>query len=243
MHAPQRTLVHCAHHKIGTVWWGNILRAVAEQCGVPYAGVAGGDVPSAADVYLFEHSRHFDRARFEGRPFRGTHMIRDPRDIIVSGYFYHLWTAEPWANLPRPRYEGRSYQEELNRRGRHDGLMLEIERVALGELLREMLAWDYTQPDFLELQYENVIADERAWFDRAFRHFGFTGRDVERGLDIVAEMSFSRVAGRAVGEVGTATHLRSGRPGEWREHLAPDHLQRWQELAGDAVIGLGYSPA
>jgi hypothetical protein len=242
MHAPPYTLVHCAHHKVGTVWWGNVLRTVAKQCGVRYAEVAGGDGPIAADVYLFQHSRHFDRARFTGRPFRGTHMIRDPRDIVVSGYFYHLWTTEPWANLPDPRYGGRSLREELNRRDRHDGLLLEIERVILGDPLRDMLTWDYAQPEFLELRYEDVIADEAGSFDRAFRHFGFTGRDVGRGLDIVAEMSFSRVAGRTVGEVGTATHLRSGRPGEWREHFDAYHLERWQQLAGAAVARLSYSP-
>jgi len=242
MRAPRVTLVHCAHHKVGTVWWGNILRTMAERCGVQYAQIASGDEPIAAEVCLFEHSRHFDRASFAGRPFRGTHMIRDPRDVVVSGYFYHLWTTERWANLPDARYGGRSYREELNRRDRHDGLMLEIERVTLGQLLREMLTWDYAQPEFLELRYEDVIANEAAWFDRAFRHFGLTGRDVDRGLDIVAEMSFSHVAGRTVGEVGTTSHLRSGRPGEWREHLDAAHLERWQELAGGAVAQLGYSP-
>ena len=33
-------------------------------------------------------------------------MIRDPRDVIVSGYFYHQWTDEPWANEPRPELGG-----------------------------------------------------------------------------------------------------------------------------------------
>src|SRR3954466_12518100 len=110
MSAPACALVHCAHHKVGTVWWGNILRAVAQRCGVGYAEISRGNVPGSAAVYLFQHSRHFDRAPFTGRPFRGTHMIRDPRDVLVSGYFYHLWTAERWANLPDPRYEGRSYR-------------------------------------------------------------------------------------------------------------------------------------
>jgi hypothetical protein len=167
-------------------------------------------------------------------------MIRDPRDVLVSGYFYHLWTDESWANLPDDRYQGRSYRGELNRRDRHDGLMLEMERMCLRGQLREMMAWDYTQPEFLELKYENVISDEIGSFERAFRHYGFRDREVRAGLEIVEKMSFRQVSGRDVGVIGTATHLRSGRPGEWREHLTADHLDRWRELAGDALTRLGY---
>src|SRR4051794_32795369 len=90
MSSPGFTLVHCAYHKVGTVWWGNILRAVAENCGLRYVEVSGPEEICSADVYLFQHSRHFDRSRFAETPFRGTHMIRDPRDVLVSGYFYHL---------------------------------------------------------------------------------------------------------------------------------------------------------
>jgi hypothetical protein len=119
--------------------------------------------------------------------------------------------------------------------------MLELERMCRVDQLPEMLAWDYSQPEFLELRYEDVIEDEAGSFDRAFRHFGFTGRDVGAGLEIVEQMSFHRVAGRKVGQVGPATHLRSSRPGEWREHFTADHLRRWQELVGDAVTSLGYA--
>lgn len=240
MTAPASVLIHCAHHKAGTVWWGNILRAVAERCAMPFAEVSSREFPGSAEVYLFQHCRHFDRSRFAGRPFRGTHMIRDPRDVVVSGYFYHLWTDEPWANRPDPRYGGRSYREELNRRDRHDGLLLEIERVCRGVELREVLAWDYSQPEFLELKYENVIADEARSFEHVFRHYGFGDRDVLRGLELVESMSFRRISGRDVGHEGSTTHLRSGRPGEWRTAFTAAHLERWRELTGDSLVTLGY---
>jgi len=232
-------LVHCAHHKVGTVWWGHILRRVAAQCGARYAEVCGKEWDPSAGVYLFQHSRQFDRGRFAGMPFRGTHMIRDPRDVIVSGYFYHLWTDEPWANHPDPRFGGRSYRQELNLRDRDDGLMLELERTCRGQV-RDMVTWDYGQPEFHELRYEDVMADEAGSFEQVFRHYGFRDRDIRRGLDVVEEMSFSRVSGRSVGSIGAASHLRSGRPGEWQANLTSAHLDRWRELAGDALSTLGY---
>jgi hypothetical protein len=237
--SPRGAVVHVGHHKVGTLWWGNILRSFAGHYALRFVELPDAQDRSA-DVYLFRHGRDFERARFAGRPFRGTHMIRDPRDVLVSGYFYHLWTEEAWANQPRDRYGGRTYREELNRRGRHDGLLLEMEYVCRRDQLRDMLSWDYSQPEFLELKYEDVIADESGSFDRAFRHYGFRDREVRAALDIVENVSFSRVSGRKVGEIGAATHLRSGRPGEWREHFTADHLARWQELAGDALTRLGY---
>ena len=93
------------------------------------------------------------------------------------------------------RYEGRSLREELNRRDKHDGLLLEMERMCRDQL-REMLAWDYAQPEFLELKYEGVIADEAESFDRVFRHYGFRDREVRAGLDIVEKMSLSHIRAR-----------------------------------------------
>ena len=47
----------------------------------------------------------------EGIPFKAIITVRDPRDIIVSGYFYHMTTHEPWVHQPRSDYGGKSYQE------------------------------------------------------------------------------------------------------------------------------------
>jgi hypothetical protein len=242
MGSPSGAVVHVAHHKVGTVWWGRILRAFALHYGLRFVQPPIEDGAQPADIYFFSHGRKFQRSDFADMPFRGTHMIRDPRDVLVSGYFYHLWTEERWANKPSDQFGGRSYREELNRRDRHDGLLLEMERMCRNDQLREMLDWDYSQPEFLELKYEDVISDESGSFERVFRHYGFRDREVRVGLGIAESMSFSRVSGRKVGEIGSAAHLRSGRPGEWREHLTAEHLDRWQELAGDALARLGYDP-
>ena len=40
-------------------------------------------------------------------PWRMVHLIRPPRDVIVSSYFYHLGTSEPWALEREPPWYGR----------------------------------------------------------------------------------------------------------------------------------------
>lgn len=103
-----------------------------------------------------------------------------------------------------------------------------------------MVRWDYDQREFLELRYEDVIADEAATFERVFGHYGLDESAAERGLAVVEAASFRNVAGRQVGDVAERSHLRSGRPGEWREHLSAAHIERMKELAGDGLIALGY---
>jgi len=166
-------------------------------------------------------------------------MIRDPRDVVVSGYHYHLWTKERWAHLPQEKYGGQSYQQHLKGLSKDDGLLAEIERSA-GTVIRDMAAWDYNRPEFLELRYETVLADEDSEFERAFRFYGFSDDAVAYALQVVVEQSFRTKTGRAVGETATNSHLRSGAPGQWREQFGPQHVERFKELAGESLVRLGY---
>lgn len=244
------TLVHCAHHKIGTVWWTRLFEELARlhglRCvhvGLPEGSTLQTPGPTSVaegDLYLYEHSRIFCRDHLTGRSFRATHMIRDPRDVAVSAYHYHLWTDEAWVHVPRGIYGGKSYQEHLASLDPADGLLLEIDWT-MRHQVRDMLGWDYSQREFLELRYEDVIADEADQFARVFQHYGFDERTTARGLAIVQSISFQQMTNRRVGETAARDHLRSGRPGEWRDHFGPAHVTRFKELGGAvALMQLGY---
>jgi hypothetical protein len=166
-------------------------------------------------------------------------MIRDPRDVVVSGYFYHLWTDEKWAHIPRDEWAGKTYQELLKSVDQSDGLIIEMRRFVEKDL-QEMLAWDYALPEFIELRYEDVIADEAGLFSRMFQHYGFRPDAVERATQLAMGLSFERVSKRRLGEVQESSHLRSGRPGQWREVFSREHAALFKELAGPALIKLGY---
>jgi hypothetical protein len=121
---------------------------------------------------LYGHSGRFDPDDFGPRPIRGTHLLRDPRDVAISGYHYHLWTDEKWVRLPRRKFKGRSYQEELRRLDPERGLLLEIEEMCTGRTsLEEMLEWDCQPEDFLELRYEDLVEDEVTMFTSVFQHY------------------------------------------------------------------------
>jgi hypothetical protein len=236
-------LVHCAHHKVGTVWFQRVLSTVAGFYGLRFTEVpASEDSPgsppvlaSDIDIVVYHRANDFRPEDLAGREYRGSHLIRDPRDMVVSGYHYHLRTDEPWVHEPKDRYGGLSYQAFLQGIDEHDGLMAEIERCARSSLA-EMAEWHYARPGILELRYEDAVRDEVETFTGLFRFYGFNDAAVERGLTIVEH--FSRRSGPHAGDADP--HVRSGQPGEWRRSFGVDHIARFKELTGDLVVRLGY---
>jgi hypothetical protein len=236
-------LVHGAHHKVGTVWFQRVLSTVSGFYGLRFAEVApsyGASEPVPAppaeiDVVVYDRANDFRPEALGSRSFRGSHLIRDPRDVVVSGYHYHRRTDEEWVRQPKERYGGLSYQAFLQAADEHDGIMAEIERCARSSLA-EMEAWPYDRPEILELRYEDAVRDEVATFTELFRFYGFHDEAVAHGITIVQQ--FSRQHGPHAGD--DDPHVRSGEPGEWRHYFEPDHVARFKELTGDLVVRLGY---
>jgi hypothetical protein len=218
------------------VWFIRVLSTVARRYGLHFQAGAQEELTASTEIFLQDHSR-INRTTLP--PHRGSHMIRDPRDMIVSGYHYHLWTEEQWARTPQKRYDGKSFQEALNNVGTKRGLILEMERFCR-EDLQDMLQWDYDDPAFLELKYEDVIAEESSHFEALFNHYGFHENAVEVGLKIAEYYSFQNVSGRSFGDVEEQSHLRSGRTSQWEDHFDDELKDRFKDLAGDAVVELGY---
>lgn len=57
-----------------------------------------------------------------GAPYRFIHGVRDPFEVVISGYQYHLRTTERWAKVPEARWNGTSYQRYLNQLPLHGSL-------------------------------------------------------------------------------------------------------------------------
>ncbi|MEO0679056.1 MAG: sulfotransferase domain-containing protein [Pseudomonadota bacterium] len=225
-------IVHGCHHKAGTVWFMRVLRAVSQRWSLPMLMGEQAELGREA-IFMQSHSR-IDPAALPRRR-RGTHMIRDPRDMIVSGYHYHKRTTEEWALQPRDRFGGKSYQAHLNGLDAHEGLAEEIRRFAERGQGRIMAAWTYAEPGFLEVRYEDMMQDEAGGWARIFDHYGFNARSRDEAVEIAMGFSLSKVKGKL-------DHVRSGRPEEWREQFSAEHRALFRELTGDLAAKLGYAP-
>jgi hypothetical protein len=47
-------------------------------------------------------------------------------------------------------------------------------------------------------------------------------------------------AARKPGQENTTSHFRKGIVGDWRNHFKETHIQRFKELAGEALMEWGY---
>ena len=109
--------------------------------------------------------------------------MRDPRDMIVSGYHYHKWTHEAWVH--RTDEAGLSYQDKLNAADKTAGLFMEIDHFIY--IYRDkLLAWDMEDPDILEVPYETLMSEARdRLYGDIFAHMGLTGAAHTLGVDLM----------------------------------------------------------
>ena len=221
------------HHKTGTVWLRRIFRRASVAFNLKFYEGDQEESPEHFDVFLQEHSK-FALATIAG-DYRGIHIIRDPRDRIVSGCFYHQKSDEPWLHQRREEFGGLTYQEKINSYGSNDEkLMFEMENAG-ADGIREMLAWNYEDPKFFEVKYEDLIKDENLeLFHSMYTFLGLPGFAIPRLLQISYENSLFS------GNVKKSVHVRSGSTSQWERYFGQRHKERFVQLFPNALASLGY---
>ncbi|MBE9192465.1 sulfotransferase domain-containing protein [Gloeocapsopsis crepidinum LEGE 06123] len=270
------TLAFFGHHKGATTWIRSVLRKVCSELRLKYA-IAG--APNKFDYNL---SRFIDQNKIDFlfyvnadyryvnslSNFKGFHVVRDPRDIIVSGYFSHRYShsTENWEKLI-------SHRAQLEKVSKEEGLLLEMEFSR--QFLEEMYHWNYNLPNVLELKMEDmiqnpyesfvnifqfleVIDDSRSNTQKCLKYFlskavvrklnKYTPFEVSckrilmsRLLEIVYINRFTHKSqGRRLGEEDITSHYRKGVPGDWKNHFNSEHVQFFKANYNDLLLKLGY---
>lgn len=234
-------IVVCTHHKTGSVWMANIFRAIKRHEKLNLHTKSQAELPQEADIFLQDHSKvdlKALKARFPKRGVRAVHVIRDPRDVIISGAFYHVKTVEKWANNPKKEYGGKSYRQAISALPTdHEKLVFEMDHTG-GKTIREMAAWDYAMKDTcFEAKYEDLIIDrDLKIFTPMMQFLGFEGPRLEMALKFVRELS---LFGGAAGS-DPADHIRSGEGRQWVRTFTPELKAAFKERFPDALQKLGY---
>lgn len=229
---PNKILIG-THHKTGTVWLSSIFHDICRYHSLTLYEGRQENLPAQYDVFMQDHS-FIDLASI-GAPYRGMHIIRDPRDVIISGCFYHQASCETWLHQARKDLQGLTYQEKINSyRNIDDQILFEMEHSGR-ENIGDMLRWDYNRSSFFEIKYEELIADtDLMLFHKLFIFLGFPGSAIPGLLAIAYNKSlFSGLHGKSV-------HIRSGKANQWKKYFKPIHKQRFIELFGDVLIRLDY---
>ncbi|MCI2401144.1 sulfotransferase domain-containing protein [Aliiroseovarius subalbicans] len=223
------------HHKVMTTYFTAVLRLLGAGVNLPYQKVHVEQPAPTSRLVLSMHGK-LDLPALGA--YRGVHVMRDPRDMIVSGYHYHKWTHEAWVH--RPDDNGQTYQQKLNEADKYHGLFLEIDHFIF--FYRDTLMhWNIADPDVLEVAYGDLMGPDRdQLYHMIFEHLGFEGRQLALGVDLMRLFEAKNRTGRRKGEVSAKSHLRSGKSGQWRDELEDDHLAYIERELGPVLRKFGY---
>jgi hypothetical protein len=222
------------HHKTGTVWMRKVFQTIARVHSLRFHVNVQDSLPANTDIF-FQNASKFELGTLP-RSYRGVHIVRDPRDVIVSACFYHQKAAEPWLHIPDPALDGKTYQQALNELPTlEDKLSFEM-RHATRRVIDAMAAWNYQDRNFLEVKYEDLIVDvDLVLFHRIFQFLGFPGQVIPSVLAIALDQSlFSGKSNSG------RTHVRSGAAAQWPRYFETRHKAEFLGLFGDVLVRLGY---
>ena len=183
---------------------------------------------------------------------RVSHFIRDPRDLMVSGYHYHKWTGEAWCNDESISYDhishhhlfkkyiggaelwplGVSYQEFINKVTKKQGLILEL--IWRKSHFETMQSWDYSSSNVLLLKYEDVIDHEEEFFEILFNHYNFPKEWLSDFLKIVSKHS------RKNARLSEKSHTRNGSAKQWASEFDDDIQAEFNSFYPTLLNKTGY---
>ena len=204
------------------------------------------------------------------RPDCAFHVIRDPRDIIVSAYFSHR-NSHRIDGLPHIA----AHRAALREVSTEEGLLLEME-FSRNELL-ELGDWDYANGRILEVKMEELTTRPYDTFVSIFRHLELLAPDepirthrraavwmgrlanrlarghglgwLRRRVPVTGETLLGTVyaqrfeaqtRGRSQGIEDATSHYRKGIAGDWENYFTSAHAERFVARFGDLLIKLGY---
>ena len=226
------------HHKCGTVYLYRIFTEICKIKELNFIIIEGSrSVPKTENSFLFFYNGLYQNHIIQPalKNYRGFHIIRDPRDIIVSGYFSHK-NSHSTNNIWGEEYLI-AHRKWLNDVSKDEGLMEEIK---IGYALNKISNWNFHDPNIFEIQFESLVTNP---FQVLSQVFNFIQIEIGQGEleNIIKKYSFENMTrGRKPGEEDQMHHFRKGTSGDWKNYFTKDHVELFKEKWGNLLIKLGY---
>lgn len=164
--------------------------------------------------------------------YRTVIMVRDPRDVLVSGYYSYAYShVAPKAEEKVDEFkEWREFVQNLT----VDEYAIEISQ-NLRTRLEKYLQVTAAYPDVCVLKYEEMIADFSTWLDHLLTYCQLEISDQLREK-LLAEAD--RSSSKKKEELNR--HRRQVTPGDHLRKLQPETIEYLNDYLADVLSGFGY---
>lgn len=165
--------------------------------------------------------------------YRTIVMLRDPRDVLVSGYFSYSTSHA----IPESTEKAKDFQQFRNR----------IKNLEIDDYVKEMCEntkWRMSQYMALKkatsssciLRYEDMIADFPNWFDALLEHCQWETSDALKS-QILSEAQRTRNPRKE----DVSNHRRQVTPGDYERKLKPETIEYLNEQLSEALSEFNYN--
>jgi hypothetical protein len=262
-------IIHCCHHKSGTVLMKNIHKMISTNLNLKFQDCKQKDLDKTTQVWLQHHSLvDFNLIK---QPYLMSHMVRDFREIIISGFAYHkkcnelhvihpgfikrrknkilnkIKSIEELNFLLESEWSNMSYQEILNNIDEQTGITFEmcIKAVKINNVMSN---WNYNRPNCLELKFEDFMNDFDIQLRKLFRFYEI---DTDKHEELIYHANKVNPINWNQEKVDNHKHVnvqsiieKNGkkvfRTDKWKDYFTDRHKQLFKERYNDLLIKLGY---
>lgn len=163
--------------------------------------------------------------------FRIVHLLRDPRDVIVSYFYHQISTLTEETALEMVRLD-RHGKVEMRPRWKRPFAR------RIGRRLRKYYGKSMGDAgEILRVRYEELLADGAAQVAGVLRFLN-VAESLERVEEVLERHSFERRTGSSAEQRGSLR--RKGQSGDWRNYFDRELLDELGSSFVDLVADLGY---
>lgn len=227
--------VFLTHHKCGYMWSTRVMNALQwawrPSDTIPLFSTNSAFVSNEQTAEALKNSYIIDANvtmkmmdLLSWHNYRGVHVTRDPKDLIVSAYFSHLHShsTSDWEELV-------GHREKLKEMSEEDGLIATID--FLDFVWDSYRTWEPVKA-VMEVAFEEMIEQPVEVWSKIVDWYGWELNDQEVS-SIVNSFSFKTITGRERGTEVVDHHMRKGVPGDWKNHFTPRVEQHFKEHLSD----------
>lgn len=266
--------VFFGHHKVASSWLHRLFWNILTDAGIPYRVFNRLDQPERELItdlleteagpmgFGISNAKAEDPALFAG--FAGIHVIRDPREMVVSGYYSHRDSHPLFPGLAAERARLREVGFGDGLRVIMDGIMKEtfesmrewpepgdcrFETVKFEDMCADYdILWDALSASGLTCAKEGPLTWPGTTWNQAAARLGsrramVRGRGITRAsfdLHLKRLLDNRQRKQRRFRREGRIGHHRTGKKKGWRESFGPEERAHFEKRFPGLVERLGY---